>query len=302
MKDNKKVFFHFTHKENLESILEKGLVQRIGSNAMTAEDSPKIFFSEGKEYALKCIDVWLRWNIVRVSRDLMISRAVSNINPAVNIQAAEYYSAEYQKAKDAHLDRVISTELLNEKLLKDLSFEMVYQEWKKSIYLALDLEENTHFRYDDTDDGKERHRGNVRETKYMQFMYGGYESEGLEKWNMHTLRELPSIPPERIQQVDYQGKTDALTVAKKMYMDKKEYVDNRLPLLAEWFEFCKERDLQQNNSKPNALTEFLNEYQRRQQENPHYKLEEFDRWLDYMGIESNNVLSKKIPQTENAVN
>ena len=50
------------------------------------------------------------------------------------------------------------------------------------------------------------------------------------------------------------------------------------------------------------LTEFLNEYQRRQQENPHYKLEEFDRWLDYMGIESNNVLSKKIPQTENAVN
>ena len=101
--------------------------------------------------ALKCIDVWLRWNVVRLSQDLYINNATAHINPITNI---EEYNKAYQEANARHKKAVISREVFQNEQLKQVAFEMVYHEWKNSIYLSLDLQEGRDFRYDDIDEVK----------------------------------------------------------------------------------------------------------------------------------------------------
>lgn len=54
-------FFHYTNKNNLNSIYKNGLELRIGENALYVEKSKKIFFVEGVEGILIIMDVWLKW-------------------------------------------------------------------------------------------------------------------------------------------------------------------------------------------------------------------------------------------------
>ena len=59
--DLKHSFFHYTNKQNLDTILKNGLEPRIGENALYVEKTPKIFFAEGEKGIVTIMDVWLKW-------------------------------------------------------------------------------------------------------------------------------------------------------------------------------------------------------------------------------------------------
>ena len=42
-----KTFFHYTNKNNLNTIIKNGLEPRIGKNSLYVEKSKKVFFSQG---------------------------------------------------------------------------------------------------------------------------------------------------------------------------------------------------------------------------------------------------------------
>ncbi len=50
------VFLHYTNIQNLNSIIDNGLVPKIGINAKVIEKSKKIFFSIGDKGALVIMD------------------------------------------------------------------------------------------------------------------------------------------------------------------------------------------------------------------------------------------------------
>jgi len=54
-------FFHYTNKQNLDSILKFGLEPRIGESALYVEKTPKVFFAKGEKGIITIIDVWLKW-------------------------------------------------------------------------------------------------------------------------------------------------------------------------------------------------------------------------------------------------
>ena len=298
MTNNEIKYFHFTHRKNLKSILANGLTPRIGANSISAEDTPKIFFSEGQENALKCLDVWLKWNMVRISRDTYTQNAVAGINPNESSKAKAEYERKFSEALEKHKEKVISGRIGDSSLLKALSFEMMYQEWKQSVYLSLDLKERTHFSYSDKDDAKQRMRSE-QDKAFLQYMYGEYENpNGLEKWNMHTLSSVSNIPPDAIKQIGLNGQTDALTIATKLYQDNKKQIDKKFPILTEWFEYCSARE-DEKDAKPNALDIALADYKQRKQDNPHYTLKAFDSWLDTMGM---TIDGKQITQPNNNKN
>lgn len=59
--DLKHSFFHYTNKQNLDSIVKNGLEPRIGENSLYVEKTPKVFFVKGEKGIITIMDVWLRW-------------------------------------------------------------------------------------------------------------------------------------------------------------------------------------------------------------------------------------------------
>ena len=117
--------------------------------------------------------------------------------------------------------------------------------------------------------------------QYILGMYGTIDNpNGLEKWNMHTLEGV-QVSPDKIKQVSAGDKTSALDIALTMYdMERGENESLGLEYLDEWVQYTK--DLK--NSKINPLANALQEYQKRQASNPHYKMERFETWITTMGL------------------
>ena len=56
--DLKHSFFHYTSKQNLNTILKNGLEPRIGENALYVEKTPKVFFVEGEKGIITIMVNW----------------------------------------------------------------------------------------------------------------------------------------------------------------------------------------------------------------------------------------------------
>lgn len=69
--DLDKVFLHYTNIHNLNSIMVKGLVPKIGMNSKVIEKSKKIFFSIGDKGVLVIMDSWLKWLIAKPKNNFM---------------------------------------------------------------------------------------------------------------------------------------------------------------------------------------------------------------------------------------
>ena len=65
------IFLHYTNVNNLNSIMEKGLIPKIGINAKVIEKSKKIFFSVGDKGALVIMDSWIKWLIAKPKSNLI---------------------------------------------------------------------------------------------------------------------------------------------------------------------------------------------------------------------------------------
>lgn len=65
--DGENAFYHFTSRDNYESISLNGLIPSIGDNANGIEKTSKVFFSKGNIGFLRICDVWINWFIYRIS-------------------------------------------------------------------------------------------------------------------------------------------------------------------------------------------------------------------------------------------
>lgn len=65
--DSENTFYHFTSRDNYESISLNGLIPSIGDNANGIEKTSKVFFSKGNIGFLRICDVWINWFIYRIS-------------------------------------------------------------------------------------------------------------------------------------------------------------------------------------------------------------------------------------------
>ena len=63
-------FFHYTNKDNIESIDKYGLLPKIGDSATGIEKTEKIFFAVGINGVLSIFDSWIRWLIAKRLTDL----------------------------------------------------------------------------------------------------------------------------------------------------------------------------------------------------------------------------------------
>lgn len=52
-------YFHFTKKNNIESIDKNGLIPKISFHAQSLEDTKKVFFVEGLDNLLILFDCWI---------------------------------------------------------------------------------------------------------------------------------------------------------------------------------------------------------------------------------------------------
>ena len=103
------VYYHFTKTKDLESILQNGLIPKVGENAKGVEDSNKVFFSKGKEGVLKLIDVWIRWYIVRYQRVAFATKATEGVKPSPATDSK--FAKKIGKALKKHHKAVIRGEV-----------------------------------------------------------------------------------------------------------------------------------------------------------------------------------------------
>ena len=99
--DNVK-YFHFTENEYLNNIEENGLLARIGDNAIGAEDTAKVFFSEGISGVARCIDVWVRWRIVTYHKTHTLPKYINK--EFGGPQDKEYYEKSSQACSKVFME------------------------------------------------------------------------------------------------------------------------------------------------------------------------------------------------------
>ena len=200
-------FFHFTREIAIPKIAKQGLRGDLENreNAVGKDyENPSIYFSKGETGLLKTVDVWLRWEYGRISRE--------------------------KKSPDGSMVTVPS--------VLEATFKRVLEDFKERRYFQLDLiegedKENTDFSYDSEDFKKKGaidNGGPTRRTRWMLGSYTNWETPKLEDWNMMTHVGGRGIGIDRMKMiVTEQGKSDALSVIEEVYEKsrKKENVDLR---------------------------------------------------------------------------
>lgn len=200
-------FFHFTRETAIPKIAKQGLRGDLENreNAVGKDyENPSIYFSKGETGLLKTVDVWLRWEYGRISRE--------------------------KKSPDGSTVTVPS--------VLEATFKRVLEDFKERRYFQLDLiegedKENTDFSYDSEDFKKKGaidNGGPTRRTRWMLGSYTNWETPKLEDWNMMTHVGGRGIGIDRMKMiVTEQGKSDALSVIEEVYEKsrKKENVDLR---------------------------------------------------------------------------
>jgi len=250
-------YFHFTETKFLQDIQEKGLEARIGSNAFGVEETKKVFFSEGIDNVAKCIDVWIRWRIVAYNKINTLPRYIEEEfgkpidmkyyedNKKLSERDAQRYEEAYQRAHDRFKKEIAEGKLATPEA-RAYAYEDMYNCWKNRSYLSLDLTEDVDFiRTDISEDKKSAFSTDSKE--YLRYMYGEFEFDSLQMdtWNMHTKKDQ-DVDPSKIKGIlAVDGKTDGLSIAKRIYeivsSKHKEHLD--LPDLQRWLEYCHSREI-----------------------------------------------------------
>lgn len=259
--------FHFTETKFLQDIQENGLEARIGSNAFGVEETKKVFFSEGIDNVAKCIDVWIRWRIVAYNKINTLPKYIEEeFGQPIDMQYyqdhgelserdVQRYTEAYQRAHD-RFKKEIAEGKLSTPEARAYAYEDMYKCWKNRSYLSLDLEEGEDFtRTDISEDKKSAFETDSKD--YLRYMYGEYEFDSLQMdtWNMHT-KAGQGVDPSKIKGVlAVDGKTDGLSVAKRIYeiIKTKHHDQVDLPDLEKWLAYCHSREI----SEPRNADKYL---------------------------------------------
>lgn len=215
-----KTFFHYTNKNNLNTIIKNGLEPRIGENSLYVEKSKKVFFSQGGNGVLTLMDVWLRW--------LTAKCGISN---------QIYYLGTFYMRMPLCI-KSIPNYVVNKSLKNKNKRIKVFNQLKNildnSVFLILDLDENVDFDYNDLDE--------VKDTYYESFLKLLYPSvsdlkdKKMEYWNMHTYSNKV-IDSSKISLLKDKDECSASKILKQLIDDNILYVKQNLDFLYEYYNY-----------------------------------------------------------------
>lgn len=218
--DLKHSFFHYTNKQNLDSILKNGLEPRVGENALYVEKTPKVFFAEGEKGIITIIDVWLKWLTSKSSTNKFI------------YWLGTFYMRTPFCIKSIP-NNVVMKNLKSQKKRKKVYEKMKYI-LENSAFLVLDLEEKIDFDYSDIDE--------VKNTYYESFLKLLYPSNSnlkdnkMEYWNMHTYSNK-TINPQKIALLKNKNNYEANNILISIIEKNMEYIKNNYEFLYEYYTY-----------------------------------------------------------------
>ena len=222
----KKVFLHFTRKNNQEDIEKRGLDPQAKKENAVANDKevPVVYFSEGIDGMFETLNTWVRF---------------------------EYYMKVQEKRREG-IDVKLGNEEIDSDILKEVH-EKMYEDLKDRIYYSVDLEEGIDYEKDGIDDKKvdlkTRLENNdipehiVEDVKwqYGDGDYGNFNDIKQEKWNRNTIRGKVIDPEKLTQIISENGSLNALDIMLEKYEDYDKTKLENLKELEELVEYCKER-------------------------------------------------------------
>lgn len=215
-----KTFFHYTNKNNLNTIIKNALEPRIGENSLYVEKSKKVFFSQGKYGILTLMDVWLRW--------LTAKSGISN---------QIYYLGTFYMRMPLCIKCIpnyVVRKSLKNKNKRIKVFNQLKNILDNSVFLILDLEENVDFDYNDLDE--------VKDTYYESFLKLLYPSESdlkdkkIEYWNMHTYSNKV-IDSSKISLLKDKDEYSASEILEQLIDDNILYAKQNLVFLYEYYNY-----------------------------------------------------------------
>lgn len=185
-------FFHYTNKNNIESIDKNGLLPKIGDSATGIEISEKIFFAIGPKGVFSIFDSWIKWLIAKRLTDLPGQKAdipfYRFCTFIMRLPLIHYLVAFV-------VNLVVWFEF-KFKPFKIKSFKIMKDILDNSCFLILDLKEEVDFSYKDIDEVKAQ-RFNRKLLKTLYAKQNKMSSKKMDYWNMHTFSNA-SIDPNKI--------------------------------------------------------------------------------------------------------
>ena len=213
-------FFHYTSKNNLKTIFEKGLEPRIGNNSIYVEKTPKIFFCKGEKGILTIMDVWLRW-----------------LTSKYKVNKFIYWLGTFYMRMPICI-KSIPNSIVKLKLKSEKQRKKVYLKMKdildNCVFLILDLKEHIDFDYNDIDEVK-----NTYYNSFLQLLYpnsSNLNDHKMEYWNMHTYTNKV-IENDKISILEDDSCIIASRIVKKLIDNNIEYVKNNCVFLYEYYVF-----------------------------------------------------------------
>lgn len=223
-------YFHFTKECNLERIEAKNLIPLIGENSAMIEDTKKIFFSVGASGVLKLHDVWLKWLMNRMFGEYNLRK--------------KYDEEEYNKKIYSWMQEFLSKDYKNDEAKKNAVFTKYYHDMLECVYLELNISNGCDYDNEDYDEAKVRVNQNPDSVEYlfMKEIYGDYsnvDSNKMESWNMHTIRQR-HIKPRFIRVIKMDNKdANVIEIIKYLYNN---YKDTKYDLLDDFMIWLKNNE------------------------------------------------------------
>ena len=222
----KKIFLHFTRKNNQEDIEKRGLDPQAKKENAVANDKevPVVYFSEGVDGMFETLNTWVRF---------------------------EYYMKVQEKRREG-IDVKLGNEEIDSEILKEVH-EKMYDDLKDRIYYSVDLQEGIDYEKDGIDDKKvdlkTRLENNDIEERIFEDVkwqyddgdYGNFNDIKQEKWNRNTIRGKVIEPEKLTQIVSENGSLSALDIILEKYESHDKTKIENLKELEELVEYCKER-------------------------------------------------------------
>ena len=277
----KKIFLHFTRKNNQESIEKIGLDPNVKKENAVGNDRevPVVYFSEGLDGMFEILNTWVRF---------------------------EYYMKVQEKRK-LGLDVKFGHEEVDSNILKEV-YEKMYEDLKDRIYYSVDLEEGIDYEKDGIDDKKvdlktrlenkdiPEHIIEDAKWQYGDGDYGNFDDIKQEKWNRNTIKGK-SIEPEKLMQiVSENGSLSALDIMLEKYEHYDKTKLENLKELEELVEYCKERKKEEQELEVDE--QIFEENEKRESITQKLLNQVYDKYTD---IEQINLVEKTLENNEKEI-
>lgn len=239
--DIKNNYFHFTNKNNFESIKSKGLVPKKGHHAEFIEKSEKVFFVQGLDNMLILFDSWI--NVYLKIPKLFCKKTGPQRNRETKGTRFIYkWGAKAMSSKyfPMFLVDIYFLAIKNNKNHKMRAYDLFDEILKESILFNLNITPGVEFLESDLDEIKSKgyRRRHLIELGYSKKYSNVYSCE-MEKWNMHTLTNH-GIDESKLKLCSINGSVKLQDIFVFILENTKLDVENICPVL---FGYLEDRNL-----------------------------------------------------------